>query len=425
MSTFDELEKPRRLSRKTRTALTLLVFVIAALTTQAEGQETPGRSMRVRVTERDGKPIARAKVHVSVWTKEPFPANQDYVCDAQGEVAIKLPRTMDTLRLWGSAAGHVPLFAHWESEELQGDASRIPEEFSFELPQGTVVGGFVKNEDQQPIVGARVEVKVRIALEEQEKRVCISHWLATGDNALVTDAEGRWTLDNVPAGDDVEVLVRLNHPDYIADYQWGLLQKLAKVTTAALRQQSGTIVMARGICVTGSVTDSSGKPVVGAVVVWSDDPYMMEGSQEVFTDERGMYRLHPLPDIATTLTVVAPGWAPELKKIQITRQNPPEDVRLQSGETLRLKFVDDMGNPVPDVHVGIVGWRGSKSLYNHRHPNVCDTKIPIQADANGVYEWTWAPSDPVEYSFYKEGYRTITGQRYEAGGAEHEVKLTR
>lgn len=42
-------------------------------------------------------------------------------------------------------------------------------------------------------------------------------------------------------------------------------------------------------------------------------------------------------------------------------------------------------------------------LYNHRHPNVLDTGIPYRSNAEGIFEWTWAPSDEVRYDFFKEG----------------------
>ena len=390
---------------------------------QSTGAQPKGkRTIQIRVVDPDGKPVQGAELHAAIWAKEPAKGNRDYVCDDQGQASVDLPKEIDILRIWARSDGHVPLFAQWWSK-TQADGHLIPEQFTFRLTKGTVIGGFVKNQDGQPIEGAKVEVMRHVRREEQQTRPRFGTWLAEGDAARITDAQGRWTLNNVPAGDEVEVSVKLSHPDYISDPGWGVMQKAANVTTALLRQQTGTIVMARGICVTGAVTDPKGKPVVGAVVVWGDDPYLMWGSQEVRTDKRGVYRFPPLPPATISLTVMAEGWAPELKKITITRENPPADFQLEPGKTLRLRFVDDSGKPVPEVSVGIEGWRGGKSLYNHRHPNVLTTKIPVKADKNGVYEWKWAPHDQVEYNFGKEGYRPIEADAYRADGQEHEVEL--
>ena len=90
-------------------------------------------------------------------------------------------------------------------------------------------------------------------------RAVFDAWLSEGESAVTTDSEGRWKLDNVPPGDDVDVRIKLSHRDYIDDRDWGQLQKEQHVTTKALRAQTAVIVMHRGTGVTGTVTDADGK----------------------------------------------------------------------------------------------------------------------------------------------------------------------
>ena len=66
-----------------------------------------------------------------------------HVCDSQGQATVELPQTLDILRLWTHVDGYVPLWVHWE-KDWQDAGNPIPEEFTFELPKGTVIGGFVK-----------------------------------------------------------------------------------------------------------------------------------------------------------------------------------------------------------------------------------------------------------------------------------------
>src|SRR5262249_2355773 len=155
----------------------------------------------------------------------------------------------------------------------------------------------------------------------------------------------------------------------------GTLQEEQSVGMAALRARTATITMRGGLTVTGTVTDPRGKPVAGAVVVRGENPYFEWGSQEVRTDDKGAYRLPPLPRGALTVTVAAEGWMPALKKIDIQPGLKPVDFRLEPGKELRIRFVDRAGKPIPSVSVMIDKWRGGESLYNHRHPNVLDTKI--------------------------------------------------
>jgi thiol-disulfide isomerase/thioredoxin len=128
--------------------------------------------------------------------------------------------------------------------------------------------------------------------------------------------------------------------------------------------------------------------------------------------EHGRYRLPPLPSGKVTITVMAPGWMPVLTKVDIRQGMSPFDFQLQPGKDLQIRFVDQAGKPVPGVGVAIDNRRGGESLYNHRHPNVLDTRIPIEADESGLYRWTWAPDDAVTFKFFKEGY------------ARHQASLT-
>jgi hypothetical protein len=146
---------------------------------------------------------------------------------------------LDILRLHTRCDGYIPLFTHWE--ELDENP---PDTFSIKLTKGTTVGGIVKNEDGQPIVGAKVEVMMVQDFRETQKRTCYTHWLAEGDDARTTDAEGRWTLDNVPGG-DVKLSLKITHPDYLGDNDWGGLQQKQPISLRNLRDRQAIIVLSK------------------------------------------------------------------------------------------------------------------------------------------------------------------------------------
>ena len=70
----------------------------------------------------------------------------------------------------GDKQGYVPLFAHWEQEELQADKNAIPKQFTFHLPKGTTIGGVVKDEDGGPIAARRSGCGAGGASEEERVR---------------------------------------------------------------------------------------------------------------------------------------------------------------------------------------------------------------------------------------------------------------
>src|SRR5262249_22045699 len=124
----------------------------------------------------------------------------------------------------------------------------------------------------------------------------------------------------------------------------------------------------------------------------------------------------------TTLTVLAPGWAPQLRKVNLQAGLPPQDFRMEPGKPIRLRIVDAAGKPVPNAFVSLLGWRGSESIqsdHQPNHPKGPDTKTPRRANADGVWEWTSAPDDPVKLQVYWKGYSAC--ELEVAGGAPERV----
>jgi len=388
-------------------AVVATALLIAARAVAQEPKDKPApRTMQITVLDPDGKALPGVNVFASASDTKSV-RKHDYTTNAEGKAMVELPQTVDLLRLWATKSGYVGLFAQWWRDH-QPDGHLIPEEYTFHLAKGTTIGGVVKNDAGEPIRGAKVQAQLMLPPGgELPDRPWPNTWLAYGDAARVTDAEGRWSLDNVPAGDDVQVSVMLNHPDYIGEPTWGSLQKAQGVTMEALRDKSATIVMHWGSPITGTVKDADGKPVAEAVVIWGDDPYFQEGSQEVRTDAEGRYRIPPREIGPLRITVVAPNWSPAQTQLDVSPANSVADFQLERGKVLKIAFVDAAGAPIPNVGVGITSWRGGKALYNHKHPNVLDTKIPTKSDENGIFEWKWAPDDAVQYAFGAQGYEYV------------------
>ena len=201
--------------------------------------KTATNTLRVKVLGPDGKPMAGARINVGIWAKEPTGPNRNYLCDAQGQTIIEYLKTFDALRLFTFCDGYVPLLTGWE--ELDENP---PESVTIQLIKGTSIGGFVKNVEGMPIVGAKVEVMLSSDFDTQQKYTKLSPWSAEGAEARITDAEGQWTLNNIPQG-DVKLRLKITHPDYLGDKEWGDLQKEQKITLEELRKQNATLIMHR------------------------------------------------------------------------------------------------------------------------------------------------------------------------------------
>lgn len=255
------------------------------------------RQVRVVVLDPDGKPLPRANIHASVWTDEQgFRSNRDYETDAEGAARVELPKTYSIVRLWASARPFVGLFANWEQAEL-ASGKRLPAEYAFRLTKAATAGGRVLDEQGRPVAGARVEV--RLANDSRppggDGRVRFNTWLATGADAAMTNADGRWAIDTVPAVPDAELSVLVTHPDFVSDGRWSRPGRGTDVPSTALREGTAVSTLKAGVVVRGRVTGPDGTPVRDAVVIHGDDPYGGHTTSKYVTDAAGRYRLPACP----------------------------------------------------------------------------------------------------------------------------------
>ncbi len=379
------------------------------------------------VLDPKGKPLPGANVHASIWTEEKgFKANHDYKTDDAGAAVVELPKTYTIVRLWAGTKPFVTMYAGWEENEL-ATGKGVPAEYTMRLESAATAGGRIVDEDGKPIAGAKVQVMMWDGARPTngDGRLAYDNSLATGSDAATTDAEGRWRIDNAPNSPQAKLDLLVSHPDYASDQYWRESQQASGVTNVMLRQGTATITLKHGVVVRGRVTDPDGGPIKDALVVIGDRPYSASTPREFPTDADGRFRLPALAPGETTLTVVAHGWVPQLRKVNVQADPSPQDFRMAPGKTIRLRIVDADGKPVPKAAVTLTGWRGGESLesnFSPAHPKVPDPKIPNKADADGVWEWTWAPDDPVKVSIWSKGFASpeleIAG-----GAAERTVTL--
>jgi beta-lactamase regulating signal transducer with metallopeptidase domain/protocatechuate 3,4-dioxygenase beta subunit len=334
-------------------------------------------SLRVRVVDEAGKPLAGAKLTAAYLRHK-----ADYTTDAEGKATVAAPGPNRLfLSLIAHADGYPPVRKWWRNES---GTDLIPDEFTFNFERGRTIGWVVRNEQGQPIQG----VKVRLAISSkkyEDSNMCLALW----DSVFLTDAEGRWHLDHVPAKID-SMAAGLQHPDYISD------RGLAEISAAEQRQvedRTAVMVMKKGLPVSGTVTDPQGKPVAGAAVTAGDYSPNQPG---VSTDPQGHYRFASLAPGGTVLTVTRPGLAPALRSIDVQAQMEPVDFHLEKGNTLRVRVVDKEGKPIRGVFVTPETWRGRRVLYG--------LGIGGRTDAEGRWAWTWAPDDAVQTDFGLTGY---------------------
>ncbi len=395
--------------------------------------DVDAHTMKVRITDENDKPLPGASLHVSVWEldgERNYP-NRNFKTDKQGYVAVELPRRLRILRMWPNKSGYVPEFVNF-AEGTHDDGKTIPDAYHFRLARGTQLSGQVVDSAGKPIAGTTVAIRVEVdePAWSTNPEPMISTWLTDKDFANgspITDSDGRFVLKNAPApppqGKDFQFRIKLTHKDYRSDSRWGELQDAQHITTADLRAGKARLVLSSGTPVKGTVVDQKGKPVTSGLVIWSDDPYFAEGVNEAPIDAQGHYETLHLPDGKRSLTVLAPGFRPERREVTIAEDMPPVDFTLQPGKRLRIKIEDQQGKPIPKAYVNVGEWRGAKSIFNEKHPNVPESHVPRNADQQGIYLWDWAPEDAVNYEISAIGF-AMKSVTLVANDSEHIVQLS-
>lgn len=398
-----------------------------------ESTDDETRTMTISIRDENGKPLEGAKLHKSLWYldefKGPRSRNSDHVTNSDGVVTLNIPRRLHILRLWAGQLGHVPEFVNF-AQGTHDQGKRIPEQFEFQLARGTKLSGTVVDENNQPIPDVVVDVRVTSPSPKWtvNPKPIISTYLTDNDykeTTAITDKMGKWNIRNAPvkpAGEDHEFRLKFTHKDYVSDSEWGELQDKQKLTSAMLRDGSAKIVLSTGVSIRGTVVNTAGDPVTKGLIIWHDEPYYGSTVHEVEIDDKGHFKTIPLPPGKHPITVVAPGFMPVRQIVNATKSMEPLSFEMKPGKRLTLKIVGSNGNPIPKARISLGKWRGVESLYNHRHSNVLNSRIPTHSDENGVYIWDWAPDDTVTYEIYPKKFASKTVTLI-ATEAEHVIEL--
>ena len=309
--------------------------------------------------------------------------------DEEGHYQAPIPE-QDPLHLMVTARkdGYVPMRMDWGA---QVGISQIPQEFTFTLEPAIPIGGIIQNEQGQPIAGVSVlsTVPSDSSMGDSTQNATVDLW----QYKVVTDAQGRWRLAQAPA--DLRTLqIDLKHPDYLSDSYPGYPNN-AKLPDEKLRDMTAVFVMKKGLIVTGVVLDQQGRAIAGASVGLGTSR-SNAGFLKTTTDARGAFRFNNATSGEAFLTVQVDGYASEMKRIEPDKDSAPVEFRLEPGHIIRGQVVDTQTNALAGVFVAADRWRGHQFLTWHG-----------TTDTNGIYEWTSAPADEVQFSFLKNGYRRL------------------
>jgi len=318
-----------------------------------------------------------------------------YMTDGQGRASIavgdKKPSDMWVTTLKRGYVSMRVLFG-------RGTGTEIPPSYVLKIKRATMIGGTVQNEEGGPIKDVQISFRNQGRGVEQEPYI----W----EYKVMTDASGRWVCDIMPS-DLGGVMLHLLHSDYISDERMGV-RRLPP--TRELQNLTSVMVMTRGLLIRGRVLDEQGNPISGAKV-YKGTKRDVTLFLNTLTDEEGRFRFGAKAGVET-LTAEAEGYAPQLKKVEVSGSMEDVEFRLSPAMEIRARVVDANNIPVKGASIESVEWQGIESF-----------KVRALTDKDGRFEWKDAPADEVYFDISKTGYVPVRRKAMKAGQEEYLITL--
>lgn len=346
----------------------------------------PGVSVKVKVlAQTDGKPIVGARVRL-IWTD----TDRDHFTDAKGEVEL-LALTPETWHIEATAKGHAA------ETRIANLTNAQPAAIEMKLPPGGTVQGRAQGEDGRPLGGVGISV-FRPNFEG-------------GQLAYVeTDAEGRYRLDHLPLGQNLQLMTR--KLEYLAG------TKEFRLDADKVRSANLDVVVKKrphGGSVQGVVTDRKGKPIAGAEI--SNRGGSSDEVRRTKSDAQGKFLVDNVysDSIGHLLVVKAKGFAPQRVEFKPGTAAQPATVavQLEPGHRIQGRVVNEVGKPIAKADVYYA---------DGHHVDGMDFGGSGQTDAQGRFQFDSLPAD-VPFYFRAAGYSEISEMKLALDG-DDEVVVT-
>jgi uncharacterized GH25 family protein len=291
--------------------------------------------------------------------------------DAKGVLLLTCPVTPGNFNLYIEQPGYAPYWAEWNRNE---QADEIPESFTIRLGQAWTVGGVVVDEQGKPIAGATVDPSVKFDAPPGSMSLGVG-------TELKTDVDGKWSYNCIPASMN-GVNIAVDHPDWMPERR-SLSRSIYEVRSG--EQPTATIPLKRGITITGTVTDESGTPIAGARV----KAFFLNEPRSATTDAKGVYKLNGCEPTKERIVVSAQGRAMDMREVEVQQNMPSVDFVMKPGGKIRVRILDQQGQPIPKGTVFFQQWRGQQPYREFERLN-------HYANKEGIWEWNEAPLDELQ-----------------------------
>jgi len=381
-------------------------IVCILLTALMAPAQTNAPAMRLQVVDAEtGQPLPEVKVRA--WVR----ANPT---DPSGVCAIPLPKPGSenfSYRITLSKDSYVGQYITW-SKSQQDKVEDMPTNFTAKLEKGVSIGGMVKNENGEPVPGARIILSGPPPGDVGER---VRSVVAPNYHAERTDADGRWHFEEAPRDLD-SLTFRVIQPEYVTavfapegtqtnDSSVILLPK------ADFLAGKAAMALGHGIELSGRVVDQAGKPVADASLTRNRE--WRNPAAALSTDTNGQFKIINLKPGEMYLTIQAKGLAGQTRLLTLSNAMPELTIQMAPGKVLQGKVVDPSGKPIA----------GAIAQMDRLELGPMEYDWSTQTDGEGRFSWDAAPDGEHPYCFSATGYHPRTEPSVAADGQDQLIAL--
>jgi len=368
--------------------------------------QTNAPQMLLRIVDADsGQPVPGVKVRA--WVRaDPT--------DASGVCLIPLPKPETdnfAYRITLSKDGYVGQHITW-SKSQHDKIEDMPTNFLASLQKGVSIGGAVKNDNGEPVPGARVILSGPVPGDVGER---VRSVVAPNYHAERTDAAGQWRFGEAPR--DLEnLLFRVIQPDYVSTTfacqgAETDVEGVVFLPKEDLLAGKALMTLGHGIELAGRVVDAAGKAVADAALTRNHE--WRNPAAALTSDADGRFKILNLRPGEMYLTIQAKGLAAQTRLLTLSNGMPELTIEMAPGKVFQGKVADPAGQPIS----------GATAQMDRQELGPLEYDWSVSTGADGRFNWDSAPEGAHPYFFSASGYHPRTEPVLVADGREHVIIL--
>jgi protocatechuate 3,4-dioxygenase beta subunit len=380
---------------------------------KANTTEAAGRVLMINVAAADsGKPIPDVEFDYWLWIKGDVKHKKPLYATRLGTCKVPIPDHTTELSLVSERDGFADTLLDWHVDH----GEQIPAQYTLRVARAVPIGGTVLGPDGNPVAGAEVGFNNNpdpgLQTRPQNDDFGWPFWITAK-----SDSQGRWEINRLGKETLKTIYGSASHPDFVGT----MLVRPGQQADLLSQMLTETYVfkLGRAVVVQGAVKDPDGNAVPNAKVLVGKAS--MGGSRNGKSRADGTFSIAGCVPGTNVITAQAKGFAAATLDVNLTDNAEPFELILHPGKLLKLRVVDEDGNPVPRADVWLDTFQNGP--VDSKEPAPPQIDFQRQTDAQGRLQWAEAPDGELKFTVSADGYMRGGDYQCRADGTEHVATL--